>query len=96
MRFTDPVLDSLEQSDEYAGCYLVAVVRGYRKVMQVIRAATDERDLRGMRSLNFEKLVGDREGQHSFRLNGKWRLIVTIEKATPKNTVVVIEIVDYH
>jgi len=64
--------------------------------MQVIRAATDERDFHAMRSLNFEKLKGGRAGQHSFRLNKQWRLIVTIESAEPKNIVVVIEIVDYH
>ena len=38
----------------------------------MIRAAVDERDLYGMTSLHFEKLLGDREGQHSLRLNKKW------------------------
>ena len=96
VRFADPALDRLETDDAFTGGYAQEAVRGFRKVMQVIRAAVDERDLYGMTSLRFEKLLGDREGQHSLRLNKQWRLIVTIEKATPKNTVVVIEIVDYH
>ena len=98
VRFADPDLDRLEVDPEFTGDgrYAPEAVRGFRKVMQVIRAAKDERDLRAMNSLNFEKLVGDRAGQYSFRLNKQWRLIVTIEKTEPKNTIVVIEIVDYH
>jgi toxin HigB-1 len=96
VRFADPKLDKLETDPAETGGYAADAVRGFRKVMQVIRAATDERDLYAMKSLHFEKLCGDRLGQHSLRLNRQWRLIVTIEKAEPKNTVVVIEIVDYH
>ncbi len=96
VRFADPKLDRLEIDPDYDGGYAAEAVRGYRKVMQLIRAAFDERDLYALRSLNFEKLQGNRVGQHSLRLNKQWRLIVMIEKSDPKNIVVVIEIVDYH
>ena len=96
VRFADAKLDRLETDPDFYGGYAPEAVRGFRKVMQVVRAAADERDLWAMRSLNFEKLSGDRKGQHSLRLNKQWRLIVKIEKSDPSNVVVVIEIVDYH
>jgi len=67
-----------------------AIGNGFRKALRFIRAAIDERDFRAMRSLNFEKLQGDRSG------NQQWRLIVEIRKATPKNTIRLLEITDYH
>jgi proteic killer suppression protein len=75
VRFADPDLDLLETDPEYTGGYATEAVRGFRKVLQVIRAALDERDLYALRSLNFEKLKGDRVGQHSLRLNKQWRLV---------------------
>ncbi len=64
--------------------------------MQVIRAALDERDFYAMKSLHFEKLSGNREGQNSMRLNEQWRLILRLEKSESGKIVVVISITDYH
>jgi proteic killer suppression protein len=64
--------------------------------MQQIRAATDERTFHAYRSLNFEKLKGDREGQYSMRLNDQYRLIVELHGEHPKKAVHVVEITDYH
>lgn len=64
--------------------------------MGVIVSARDERDLYRMASLHFEKLEGDREGQHSVRLNDQWRLVVTLEETDQGRTVNIVEIVDYH
>ena len=72
------------------------LVRAYRKVVGVVVAASDERDLYALRSLHFEKLEGDRLGQHSLRLNKQWRLIVELKSTEKGKQVVVIEIVDYH
>ncbi|KAB1153085.1 plasmid maintenance system killer protein [Micromonospora sp. AMSO12t] len=43
----------------------------------------------------WEELTGDRAGQWSARLTANWRLIVRPEQREV-NTVVVVEIVDYH
>jgi toxin HigB-1 len=64
--------------------------------MWIIRNAVDERDLRELKSAHFEKLVGDREGQYSMRLNDQWRLILEIEGKAPKKKVTIVEIADYH
>jgi proteic killer suppression protein len=89
-------LERLEIDDAAAGAYGRGVLKGFRKVINFIRAATDERDFRSMRSLNFEKLKGARAHQYSLRLNNQWRLIIEIRSAVPKNIVVVIDIEDYH
>jgi proteic killer suppression protein len=96
VQFATVDLDRLEQDAGFNGGYPPEAVRGFRKVMQVIRAAVDERDLYALRSLRFEKLQGDRQHQRSLRLNRQWRLIVEIIPATPKNVVAVIGIEDYH
>ena len=72
------------------------LTRAYRKVVGIVAAASDERDLRAMRSLHLEKLDGGRLGQHSLRLNKQWRLIVRLETTQESKRVVIIEIVDYH
>lgn len=73
-----------------------SIHRAFRKVMGLIREASDERDLRSFKSLRLEKLSGDRTGQHSMRLNQQFRLILKWERDADEQTVIVIEIVDYH
>jgi proteic killer suppression protein len=94
--FKDRSLDRLETDASFSAGFGDAVVKAYRKRMQQIRAATDERTFYALRSLHFEKLEGDRKGQFSMRLNDQWRLIVEVQGEAPKKTVYVIEIIDYH
>ena len=96
VRFADDDLDRLETDPDFDGGYPQAVVRAFRKVMQVIRAAEDERTFYALKSLNYKKLKGERSHQRSMRLNDQWRLIVEIEKKRAKNIVVVISVGDYH
>lgn len=72
------------------------VTKQFRKKVAILVAAVDERDLRAMRSLHYEKLTGDRLGQRSIRLNKQWRLILRLDEDDDGQTVIVIEIVDYH
>ncbi len=96
VEFTDSDLERLELEHNFTGGHSPEAVRGFRKVIQAIRAATDERDLYALKSLHFEKLKGDRQHQRSLRLNKQWRLIVEIMDAKPKNKIVIIGIEDYH
>ena len=89
-------MDRLEADPTYSGRYGNDLVKAYRKAMQHIRAATDERTLYGRRAFRFEKLSGDREGQFSLRLNNQWRLILKITGEAPKKIINVLEIADYH
>jgi toxin HigB-1 len=94
--FKDWSLDRLETDASFSAGFGDAVVKAYRKRMQQIRAATDERLLYAYRSLHFEKLQGAREGQFSMRLNDQWRLVVELHGEAPRKTLYVVEIVDYH
>jgi toxin HigB-1 len=94
--FADESLRRLESDPAFEGGFGREVVRAFRKRMQMIRGARDERDFYALKSLHFEKLKGDREGQYSMRLNQQWRLILEIEKRSNSSTVVIVSIVDYH
>lgn len=45
-----------------------------------IQAATNENDLRNIRTLHFEKLKGDRKDTYSIRVKDGWRIIFRLEK----------------
>lgn len=94
--FDDGELDRLEGEKGFARGYGPDVVRGFRKVMQAIRAAADERDLYALRGLRFEKLKGKRSQQYSLRINDQWRVIVEIRGSPPKKRIGVVAIEDYH
>jgi proteic killer suppression protein len=94
--FKDSALDRLETDPTFSAGLGDGLVKAYRKAMQHIRAASDERTLHARRSFHFEKLKGGREGQHSLRLNDQWRLIVELRGAASRKTVHILEIVDYH
>ena len=94
--FDDPDLDRLETDLQFTAGFSSEIVRGYRKVMQSIRAATDERTLRGLRGLRFEKLKGSRKHQYSIRINQQWRLILELRGKGQEKRVGIIGIEDYH
>ena len=96
VRFGDPDLDRLETDARFTARRSPALVKAFRKRMQLIRAAKDERDLRAQKSWRFEKLEGARSHQYSIRLNDQFRLIVEIEGSSPDRTIVVVSIEDYH
>jgi toxin HigB-1 len=73
-----------------------AVDKGFRKVVGFIDNAHDERDLRGMKGLHYEKLKGDRSHQHSLKITDKWRLIVERVKGDGSLRLLIISVVDYH
>ena len=95
VRFKQAFLDRLETDPDYDHGFPAAVVKAYRKRMQQIRAALDERVFYALKSLHFEKLKGKRDQQHSMRINDQWRLIIELER-NPGKVVVVVDIEDYH
>ncbi|SOZ14437.1 Plasmid maintenance system killer [Cupriavidus taiwanensis] len=96
IEFADPDYDRLEIDAGFTAGFSAPVVKAYRKRLQYIRAAADERDFYALKSLHFEKLKGDRDGEHSMRLNDQWRLILRLERRGGGKLVVVISIEDYH
>lgn len=95
-RHTTKTLQRIDEDADFNGGYSVNLVRAFRMRMQAIRAASNENDLRSLKSLHFEKLMGDRKHQYSMRLNSQFRLIFQIESSKQGNILVVLAIEDYH
>jgi proteic killer suppression protein len=95
VRFGTKSLETLANEGGEGGLP-TGIARAYRKVVTLIRAAVDERDLRNMKSLRLEKLKGTRSDEHSMRLNDQWRLIMTFDGQAPNKVVTLLKIEDYH
>jgi len=90
-------LGRLEVDGSFTAGFNQTLVKAYRKKINIIRQAVDERLFYAIKSLHFEKLEGKRNHQHSIRLNNKYRLIVELVERKPKNKAVrIVEITDYH
>ena len=96
VEFRDSDLRRLESDARFTAGLSPALVKAFRRRLQFIRAAPDERDLYQMRSLHFERLKGNRRHQRSIRLNDQFRLIVEIQGRDRTRKLIVVEITDYH
>lgn len=95
--FEDPGLQRLDEDVSFAPeRWGVDLVKAYRRKIQTLRAATDERDLYAMRSLHLGQLKGDRAGTLSIRLNDQSGLIVKFRTDNDGRKVIVVEMVDCH
>lgn len=52
------------------------VIKQYQAKVRILTVIDKLKDLRPIRSLNFEALSGNRKGQFSIRLNKQFRLII--------------------
>ena len=96
VEFADTSLDRLETEGKYDAGYSQSIVKAFRKRMQTIRAAPDERIFYVLKSLHFEKLKGNRSHQHSMKLNDQWRLVIELRGEAHKKSVLIVGIEDYH
>lgn len=94
--FKSKMLKSLYEEEKGVHRYEPAVIDAFFTVMGRINAATDERDLRQLKSRRLEKLKGDRSGQYSMRLNDQWRLVLEIKDDHKGKCLLVVDIEDYH
>ena len=95
-RFEDEKLERLARDREFDGGLPVEIVKAFRKRVQFIMAAKDERDFYGLKGIRFEKMRGTRAGERSMRLNDQYRLIVRLESGSNGKMVVICSIEDYH
>lgn len=96
IEFAERDLESLAGDANYCGRWAHSIVKAFRKRIQQIESATDERDLKALRSLRFERLKGERQHQYSIRLNDQWRLIFELDATQKPKAVLIIGIEDYH
>jgi proteic killer suppression protein len=70
----------------------VNIERVAQRKLEMLGAATNLEDLKVPLSNHFEKLVGDRDGQYSIRVNLQWRVCFEWKDGHAHQ----VEIVDYH
>ncbi|MDO5745061.1 MAG: type II toxin-antitoxin system RelE/ParE family toxin [Micrococcaceae bacterium] len=68
------------------------VQRATLRKLELIHAASDVEDLRIPPGNRLERLVGDRRGEHSIRVNTRWRICFVWKEGGADN----VELVDYH
>ena len=68
------------------------IIRKARSKLEILDAAEKLDDLKVPPGNRLEKLSGDREGQHSIRINQQWRICFRWKDGDCFN----VEIVDYH
>ena len=68
------------------------IQRPARRKLEILNAAGALQDLRLPPSNRLEKLSGNRQGQHSIRINDQWRICFVWKGSDAYD----VEIVDYH
>ncbi|MCI5046533.1 MAG: type II toxin-antitoxin system RelE/ParE family toxin [Aquisalinus sp.] len=96
VEFADSELAKIETDNAGDTRLPVAVIRGARRKLTVLRAAPDDRTLRNWKSLHYEKMKGDRKGQRSIRINSKYRIVFTLDSEAEPQKATILAIEDYH
>ncbi|MEC5292779.1 type II toxin-antitoxin system RelE/ParE family toxin [Aurantimonas sp. C2-6-R+9] len=73
-----------------------AVIKAARNRIVQLEAAIDERDLRNLKSLNYKKLQGDKDGRRQIRINDQYRIVFTISNDERPPVITITEIGDTH
>lgn len=95
IEFVDPRLALVETNEAGRTGLPVAVIKAARRKLTLLRAATDDRALRNWKSLHYERLKGDRDGQRSIRVNDKYRIVFTLDNDVTPKKARIISIEDY-
>lgn len=96
VEFDDDELAHVETDPDATAGLSQALVRAFRRRMQSIRAAPDERQFYANRGMHFKQCQGKRRHQHEIRLNDQYRLIVELIGKGSDKVVRVIEVADIH
>jgi proteic killer suppression protein len=94
--FAHDVLAMIETDEAGKTGLPVAVIKSARRKLTVLRAVIDDRSLRNWKSLRYEKLKGNRDGQRSIRINAQYRMVFEFDEETDPPTITILSIEDYH
>jgi len=96
VEFADSKLSLIRTDQAHETKLPISVIQSCRNKLDVLESAPDERTLRNWRSLHYEKLKGNRDGQRSIRLNDQWRLIFELDDNETPPIIKILSIEDYH
>jgi proteic killer suppression protein len=89
--FKDRLTEAVYQGESPKG-FPASLVKTARRKLGYLDAAVDLNDLRSPPGNRLEALSGDRDGQHSIRVNDQFRVCFIWTDEGPKD----VEIIDYH
>jgi len=76
------------------------VIKKYIQTIDKLRVAKNTEELYPIKSLNYERLIGDKKGLESVRVDGKYRIefITTLEGEEPNSITIcsIIELSDHY
>lgn len=96
LRFSTRKLERLYTRGAGARGYAEGIIDSFLSRVRTIEQAKDERDLRALASLHFEKLRGKYAGCYSVRLRDRWRLILRIVTEEERKIVLIDEISQHY
>ncbi len=70
------------------------IIAKYRKTIDVLESVSTVEDLYRYHSLNYEVLVGDKEGLESVRVNNKYRIEFRTTKVVSETVVTICNIIE--
>ena len=91
LSFKDKLTQAVDDGSIKKG-FPADLLRRAQQILAVLDAATELNDLRSPPGNHLERLSGDRQGQHSIRINDQWRICFRWTDAGAED----VEIVDYH
>ena len=105
IEFDDHDLRRLATEGGYLGRWNPVIVRKYREVIRTMQGLVRRQSFFHWPGLKFESLEGKRARQrkkpkglkeYSVRLNKQWRVVFTFTGPPDDETILIIEIEDYH
>lgn len=96
IEFSDKSLARIGTEEAHKMGLPFAVIRAARNRIIQLEAATDERDLRNLKSLNYKKLNGDKEGLRQVRINDQYRIVFSLSEDERPPVIRIVEIGDTH
>jgi proteic killer suppression protein len=96
VRFNDKSLAIVETDSAHKTKLPPEVVLSVRRKIRFMREAKDVRDLRSWKSLHFEKLNNNPDGEYSIRANNQWRIVFDIDESCQPTEINIKAIKDYH
>lgn len=72
-----------------------SVIKKYIQTIDKLRAAKNTEELYPIRSLNYERLIGDKKGLESVRVDGKYRIeFITALEGEEPNSITICSILE--
>ncbi|WP_421992194.1 type II toxin-antitoxin system RelE/ParE family toxin [Qipengyuania sp.] len=96
VEYADKRLAKIKTDEAHKLGLPIAVITAARKKIHYLEQVPDELTLRNLRSLQYKKLKGEKEGRRSIRVNDQYRIEFTLDNDEHPPVIRITEIGDTH